>query len=261
MGFQLGEPVARRHNLHAASRRRPAQRAGSRDPVPDGRMRALRRLRRHPPLRHLVIAPLERERLPAPGADHQVERLFEAPDSLLPRHAVGGELLRHIARCHAEHEAPGREVVDDRDVFRELERRVERHQQDSRADPHPLGDRRGPRHGHQGTGAETVLLDMVGALEGRHIAQLLGPRQAVAACPDRSRCWRCHSLAAPGVRREDRTSSRRPRRPGRLRLQENAAPEMPESQPSSTRRLVPWIWAASSEQRKSTAAAMLSGSM
>ena len=183
MGLQLGEPVARRHNLHAASRRRPAQRARGRDPVPDERMRALHRLRRHLPLRHLVIAPLERERLPAPGADHQVERLFEAPDALLPRHTVGGELLRHIARCHAEDEAPAREVVDDRDVFRELERRVERHQQDSRADPHPLGDRRGPRHRHQGTRAETVLLDMVGALEGRHIAQLLGPRQAAQHVP------------------------------------------------------------------------------
>ena len=147
------------------------------------RMRALHRLRRHPPLRHLVIAPLEGERLPAPSADHQVERLFEAPDALLPRHTVGGELLRHIARCHAEDEAPARQVVDDRDVFRELERRVERHQQDSRADPHPLGDRRGPRHGHQGTRAEAVLLDMVGALEGRHIAQLLGPRQAVQHVP------------------------------------------------------------------------------
>ena len=146
-------------------------------------MRALHRLRRHPPLRHPVVAPLKRKLLPGPGLDHQVQRFLEAADALLPRHAVGGEFLRHVPRRHAEDETPAREVVDHRDILGEPERRVERHQQHRRADPHPLGDRSGACHRHQRAGAKTVLLDMVGALEGRDVAKLLRPRQAAQHVP------------------------------------------------------------------------------
>ena len=148
-------------------------------------MRLLHRPRRHLALGNAVVGALVGEPFPRPCAGHQVEGLLEAADPLLPRDAVSGELLGDVAGRDPEHEPSAGQIVDHGDVFRELQRRIERHEENARPDPHALGDRRRPRHGDQGARAEAVLLDMVGSLERRPVTELLRLRQATEHVPVR----------------------------------------------------------------------------
>ena len=97
----------------------------------------------------------------APRLDHEIERLLEARHPLVPWYAVRCEFLRDVPRCDAKHEAAVRKVVENGDVLGELQRRIQRNEENSRPDPHRLGDRRRGRERDERPRAEPVRLHVV----------------------------------------------------------------------------------------------------
>ena len=113
----------------------------------------------------------------------EVERLLHPRDAVLTGDAVRLELLGHVAGSDPEDDPAAGEVVEDGHVLGQFERGVERDEESTRAEPHPLGARRGCREREQRARAPAVRLHVVRGDEDGLVAEFLGARQAVEHVP------------------------------------------------------------------------------
>ena len=85
---------------------------------------------------HRVEAAVVADLLRGPQAAEQRDRLVGAPASLLDRDLAGAELRRVLAAdADAEHESTAAGVVEVGDLLGDDRRRIQRQEQDRRADP------------------------------------------------------------------------------------------------------------------------------
>jgi hypothetical protein len=87
----------------------------------------------------LKVLALEREGLAGPGADDEIERFVEPLAALRHRHRISLVVKRRGAAADAEFEPPVAQEIDDRRLFRDLDRVVERQKRHRRAKPDPGG--------------------------------------------------------------------------------------------------------------------------
>jgi hypothetical protein len=139
--------------------RRPAE-GGAVGPVaadPDRNPGRLDRRRQEPGLADAVVAPLERERLPAPEPREDREPLVEhgGADPEIGLLAEGAPLRLASPRAAepcAEHETPRREVIQRDRLAGDLPGSSTRERGDERADPQSGGSLRNGREGDPGVG-------------------------------------------------------------------------------------------------------------
>ncbi len=143
---------------------------------PDGRVRALERLRHHREVLDLVERPVVAEAVLRPGQADDVEALREARAILRDGHPEAVELGGNGAAAHPELEAAAREDVRGGRLLRAGERVVQRQQRHRGADAdalRALGDR-GHRHergGEQREGGAEVDLGEPGHVEAERVGE------------------------------------------------------------------------------------------
>ncbi len=143
---------------------------------PDGRVRALERLRHHREVLDLVEPPVVAEAVLRPGQADDVEALGEAGAVLSDRDPEAVELGGNGAAAHPELEAAAREDVRGGRLLRAGERLVQRQQRHRGADANALGalGDRGHRHergGQQGEGGAEVDLGEPGHVEPERVGE------------------------------------------------------------------------------------------
>src|SRR5437763_4247439 len=119
---------------HVAELPRPPDRSVRASTNPDLRLRRRQRLRRRVverPQRPLVVA------RPAPDRPHHPDHLVAAPPATLERHAEELVLGPVPAHADAETHAPARQLLQRRDLLRQVHRVVQRGEDDRRPEPDP----------------------------------------------------------------------------------------------------------------------------
>ena len=159
---------------------------------PERRMRLAHRLGRDVDRPQTIVLPRERERRLGPGAAHHRDAL------LGERYPVGAppperlELLVAVAHAEAEHHATAGEHVDGGDVLRQLERVVERQQQDVGRELHLLRARRDRGQQWNRRRRVAVLGEVVLGDPDRVEAELLGAHDLFSSFWNTSGHGRCH---------------------------------------------------------------------
>src|SRR5215212_1275222 len=87
--------------------------------------------------------------LAAPQSAHEADALVGAAAAALERHAHEVELVLVPAHPDAEGEAAARQLLQRRDLLREMHRVVEWHQHDRRSEPDPLRPAGDPAQRHE----------------------------------------------------------------------------------------------------------------
>src|SRR5258708_3811941 len=147
-------------------------------------MRPTHRPRQHAHVSELEILAVETKSLAGPREFENLDSLERAAESLRARDAEAFELLSTVAETNSKPKPPARDYIDERRVLGQLQRMVERRQQDVRADRDAGRARRDSRsRGHQ-RGQITVVGEMMlgkpDGIEAKPLRSLnLGKRLAI----------------------------------------------------------------------------------
>src|ERR1700685_4181836 len=123
-------------------------------------MRPTHRLRQHAHVSELEILAVETESLAGTRQLENLDSLERAAESLCARHAEALKFLGTIAETNSKPQPPAREYIDERGVLSQLQRVIERGQQDVGAD----GDARGARGDSSGRRHQRGQVAVVGEM-------------------------------------------------------------------------------------------------
>src|ERR1700684_1015974 len=123
-------------------------------------MRPTHRLGQHAHVSELEILAVETESLGGPRQLENLDGLERAAESLCARHAEAFELLSAVTKSNPQPEPAARDDIDEGGLLRQLQRMIERGQQDVGAD----GDAGGARRDSSGRGHQRGQVAVVGEM-------------------------------------------------------------------------------------------------